>query len=98
MPVVANNGGVQVDWMGNAVVPYATPYRENEVSLRSDSLGDDVDVENAFQKVVPTRGAIVRARFDTRVGYRALMTLLRSGGQPGAFRGNGNLMTINKMT
>ncbi|HFO4275460.1 outer membrane usher protein LpfC [Escherichia coli] len=90
---VVNNGGVQVDWMGNAVVPYATPYRENEVSLRSDSLGDDVDVENAFQKVVPTRGAIVRARFDTRVGYRVLMTLLRSAGSPVPFGATATLIT-----
>lgn len=90
---VVNNGGVQVDWMGNAVVPYATPYRENEISLRSDSLGDDVDVENAFQKVVPTRGAIVRARFDTRVGYRVLMTLLRSTGSPVPFGATATLIT-----
>ena len=90
---VVNNGGVQVDWMGNAIVPYAMPYRENEISLRSDSLGDDVDVENAFQKVVPTRGAIVRARFDTRVGYRVLMTLLRSAGSPVPFGATATLIT-----
>lgn len=93
---VENNGGVQVDWFGNAVVPYAMPYRENEVSLRSDTLGDDVDVVDAFQRVVPTRGAVVRARFDTRVGYRVLMTLLRSGAQPVPFGATATLITDNK--
>lgn len=93
---VENNGGVQVDWFGNAVVPYAMPYRENEVSLRSDTLGDDVDVVDAFQRVVPTRGAVVRARFDTRVGYRVLMTLQRSGAQPVPFGATATLITDNK--
>ncbi len=54
--------------MGNAVVPYLTPYRETEVSLRSDSLNNQVDLDTASVNVVPTRGAIVRARFDTRSG------------------------------
>ncbi|HEB1299566.1 TPA: outer membrane usher protein LpfC [Escherichia albertii] len=93
---VENNGGVQVDWFGNAVVPYAMPYRENEVSLRSDTLGDDVDVVDAFQRVVPTRGAVVRARFDTRVGYRVLMTLQRSGAQPVPFGATATLISDNK--
>lgn len=93
---VVNNGGVQVDWFGNAVVPYAMPYRENEVSLRSDTLSDDVDVIDAFQTVVPTRGAVVRARFDTRVGYRVLMVLQRNGTQPVPFGATATLIGDNK--
>ncbi len=41
--------------MGNAVVPYLTPYRETEVSLRSDSLNNRVDLDTASVNVVPTR-------------------------------------------
>lgn len=77
---VVNSSGVEVDWMGNAVVPYLTPYRETIVELRSDTLGQNVELQEAFQKVVPTRGAIVRSRFDTRVGYRVLMSLKRANG------------------
>lgn len=77
---IVNSGGVEVDWMGNAVVPYLTPYREQVVELRSDSLGENVELQAAFQKVVPTRGAVVRSRFDTRVGYRVLMTLKQADG------------------
>ncbi|MGS9179603.1 fimbria/pilus outer membrane usher protein, partial [Salmonella enterica subsp. enterica serovar Infantis] len=65
---VINNGGEEVDWMGNSVVPYLTPYRETEVSLRSDSLNNQVDLYTSSVNVVPTRGAIVRARCDNRVG------------------------------
>ncbi|MGS9102741.1 fimbria/pilus outer membrane usher protein, partial [Salmonella enterica subsp. enterica serovar Infantis] len=68
-------------WMGNAVVPDLTPYRETEVSLRSDSLNNQVDLETASVNVVPTRGAIVRARFDTRVCYRVLMNLTQANGK-----------------
>ncbi|HDR2892704.1 TPA: outer membrane usher protein LpfC [Enterobacter asburiae] len=78
---VINNGGVEVDWQGNAAVPYLSPYRETQIELRSDSLNDNVDLANAFQSVVPTRGAVVRARFDTRVGYRVLMTLKQLNGK-----------------
>lgn len=68
---------MSVDWQGNAVVPYLSIYRENDVSIRSETLNDSVDMNSAFQTVVPTRGAVVRAHFDTRVGYRVLMTLIR---------------------
>lgn len=77
---VMNSSGVEVDWMGNAVVPYLTPYRDTTVEIRSDTLGDNVELQEAFQKVVPTRGAVVRSRFDTRVGYRVLITLKQADG------------------
>lgn len=37
------------------------------------------------QTVVPTRGAVVKAIYQTSVGNRVLMTLLRAGGQPVPF-------------
>ncbi|MEP8850848.1 outer membrane usher protein LpfC (plasmid) [Enterobacter hormaechei] len=93
---VINNGGVEVDWMGNAVVPYLTPYRETEVSLRSDSLNNQVDLDTASVNVVPTRGAIVRARFDTRVGYRVLMTLTQANGKAVPFGATATLLDTKK--
>lgn len=93
---VINNGGVEVDWMGNAVVPYLTPYRETEVSLRSDSLNNQVDLDTASVNVVPTRGAIVRARFDTRVGYRVLMNLTQANGKAVPFGATATLLDTTK--
>jgi outer membrane usher protein len=93
---VINNGGVEVDWMGNAVVPYLTPYRETEVSLRSDSLNNRVDLDTASVNVVPTRGAIVRARFDTRVGYRVLMNLTQPDGKAVPFGATATLLDSKK--
>ncbi|KQQ60797.1 hypothetical protein ASF66_13750 [Pseudomonas sp. Leaf129] len=72
---VQNQPGVKTDWRGYAVVPYATTYRENRVGLSPDSLSEDVDIPETVKTVVPTRGAVVLADFQTRVGSRVLVTL-----------------------
>lgn len=93
---VVNSSGVEVDWMGNAVVPYLTPYRETIVELRSDTLGQNVELQEAFQKVVPTRGAVVRSRFDTRVGYRVLMSFKQANGNAVPFGATAALIDESK--
>ncbi|MDE9620256.1 fimbria/pilus outer membrane usher protein [Citrobacter portucalensis] len=77
---VNNQTGVKTDFRGYTVVPYVMPYRENTVSLNTATLPDSADVELSSRTVTPTRGALVRAHFDTRVGKRALLTLIRSNG------------------
>ncbi len=76
---VENNSGVHTDWRGYAVVPYAQPYRKNSVTLETESFADDVDMDMNTQTVIPTRGAVVRADFKTRVGQRALVQMLFMG-------------------
>lgn len=73
------NAGVQTDWRGYAVVPYATTYRRNRMALDTSSLPDDVDIDDAVTSVVPTRGALVLANFKASVGARALITLTHNG-------------------
>ena len=73
---VRNNPGVKTDWRGYAVVPYASAYQENRIAIDIGSLGPDVDVDESVVNVVPTRGAVVRATFKARTGFRALITLL----------------------
>lgn len=79
---IENATGVTTDWRGYAVIPYATAFRENRVSLNTKNLGEDVEIEYAVDKVVPTAGAVVRAEFTPRIGYRALLTLRQLNGQP----------------
>jgi outer membrane usher protein len=76
---VQNQTGVRTDWRGYAVLPYATQYRENRVALDTNSLANNVDLDDAVVGVVPTRGAIVRANFQARVGVKLLMTLKKDG-------------------
>lgn len=78
---VSNQTGVKTDFRGYTIVPYVTPYRESKVSLDTETLPDDADVELTSRTITPTRGAIVRAHFDTHVGKRVLMTLIRSNGE-----------------
>lgn len=81
---VENQTGVKTDWRGYAVMPYATVYRYNRVALDTNSMNNNTDIENNVSSVVPTHGALVRASFDTRIGVRALLTLMR-GNQPVPF-------------
>lgn len=71
--------GLSTDWRGYAVVPYATLYRRNRMSLDTTSMPANVDLEDNVVSVVPTRGALVKARFNAHVGARALLSLSHAG-------------------
>lgn len=75
---VDNNVGIRTDWRGYAVVPYASNYRQNRIALNTNTLANSVDVTDAVTNVVPTRGAVVRASFDTQSGSRVLMRVLHN--------------------
>ncbi|NIG42384.1 fimbrial biogenesis outer membrane usher protein [Enterobacter sp. Acro-832] len=78
---VNNQQGVKTDSRGYALVPFVSPFRNNELALSTESMPDDVDVEVTSRNVVPTRGAVVRATFSAKVGQRALVTLKRPDGK-----------------
>ncbi|HHA2288281.1 TPA: fimbria/pilus outer membrane usher protein [Enterobacter asburiae] len=88
---VENMPGVATDGRGHAVVPWASAFRENRVALNLGSAGEDTDVEEAVQNVVPTRGAVVKASFSTRSGQRMLVTLTGRDGRPVPF---GSMVTL----
>jgi outer membrane usher protein len=81
---VENQIGVRTDWRGYGVMPYATEYRENRIALDTNTLADNVELEEAVVSVVPTKGAIVRADFKANVGIKLFMTLMY-GGKPVPF-------------
>ncbi len=74
-----NQTGVRTDWRGYAVQPFASEYRENRIALDTNTLPDNVDIDDAVLSVVPTHGAVVRANFKTHVGLKALLTLTSNG-------------------
>ncbi|MDI6539110.1 fimbrial biogenesis usher protein [Pantoea ananatis] len=76
---VENMTGVKTDWRGYAVLPYATNYRENRVALNTNSLPDNVDLDDPVVTVVPTHDAVVRASFTAHVGMKVLMTVMHDG-------------------
>ena len=81
---IENQTGVKTDWRGYAVMPYATVYRYNRVALNTNTMSTSTDIENNVSSVVPTKGALVRASFDTRIGVRALLTVIHAS-QPVPF-------------
>ena len=66
-------------------MPYVTPYHHNTVALDTESLPAGADVGQAAKVITPTRGAVVRPHFNTRVGSRVLLTLTRADGRPVPF-------------
>lgn len=69
---VLNHKGIKTDSRGYAVIPYATPYRVNQVALDVTTVGNDVELENAIANKIPTDGALVRATLTTRQGAKAM--------------------------
>lgn len=76
---VDNQTGVHTDWRGYTVIPSASSYRRNRVSLNTANLSDNTDLENNVSEVVPTRGALVKADFNSKVGFRAVFTVKKAG-------------------
>lgn len=72
---VENSTGVHTDWRGYAIVPTLTAYRKNDISLDTQSMPDDTDVELLGQTVIPSGGAIVEANYHTHIGNRVLFML-----------------------
>ncbi|MFU0884724.1 fimbria/pilus outer membrane usher protein [Kluyvera sichuanensis] len=72
---IQNGTDLHTDWRGYAIVPTLTAYRKNDISLDTESLPDDADVELQAQTVIPDGGAIVEADYHTHIGSRVLFTL-----------------------
>lgn len=76
---VSNGTGVKTDWRGYALLPYSSEYRETRVELDVAGLDEQTELEETSVRVVPTRGALVRADFKAHSGARVLMRLTYQG-------------------
>ncbi|WP_213637431.1 fimbria/pilus outer membrane usher protein [Providencia rettgeri] len=76
---IQNRTGISTNSAGYAIVPYLTPYQRNRIQLDVSSLGDQIDLAKNSTTVIPTRGAVVYADFQTHIGWRALVTLMADG-------------------
>jgi len=78
---VSGGRGVKTDFRGYTVQSWVTPYQENTISLDPLSLPDNAEINQTDVKIVPTSGAILPARFPTRIGRRVLMAINHNGGR-----------------
>ena len=69
---VLNHKGIKTDSRGYAVIPYATPYRVNQVALDVTTVGNNVELDNAIVNKTPTDGAMVLANITTRRGAKGM--------------------------
>lgn len=72
---IVNNPGVETDARGYAIVPYLQPYREDTVSLEDSGQGNEIELGNHSDRVVPTEEAVVVAGFSPHVGEKILAFL-----------------------
>lgn len=78
---VKNYPGIATNAFGYAVIPYLTAYQENQITLDTTQMPDNVDVTETVRAVIPNHGAAVTAHFNARTGYRVLLSLTNSQGQ-----------------
>lgn len=74
-----NGNGVRTDRNGYALKPWATEYRENRIALDVAHLDARTEVDTPVTRVVPSKGAIVRAEFAAKTGLRVLIALTKDG-------------------
>lgn len=81
--IVRNGQGASVDRFGYAILPSLTPYRYNTISLDSQNMADDVELQGGSKRLVPYAGAIARVKFATTYGKATLInTTLPDGSLP----------------
>ena len=89
---VQNQSGAKTDYRGYTVISNLSPFRKNDISFDTTSFPNNVELDLTTQTVIPTRGAVVRATYQTSVGNRALINLQRANGQPVPF---GAIISMN---
>ncbi|PAJ89119.1 usher CupC3, partial [Burkholderia ubonensis] len=71
---------IRTDRRGYAVVPYLQPYRQNWLNIDPSSIGTHTEITDNAKMVVPTRGAIVKTRFEAESGRRVQFELSQDEG------------------
>lgn len=85
--------GVKTDYRGYTLAGYMSAYQENVITMDPSTFKENAEVVRTDTKVIPTKGAVVKANFETRVGARTLITLTRHDGSPVPF---GSVVTLEK--
>lgn len=79
---VNNAQGAKIDPFGYAIVPSLAPYRHNTISLDSNSISRDVELEGGNVRVVPVFGSVPKVTFKTLSGSPALISATLPDGMP----------------
>lgn len=73
---VNNSDATKTNRFGLAVLPGLSAYRKNQISLDTQSIPENAEIEDTIiNRIIPTKGALVLADFKAKQGYKILMTL-----------------------
>ncbi|KJG31263.1 fimbrial biogenesis outer membrane usher protein [Photobacterium angustum] len=94
---VTNESEVKTNKSGFAIIPTLNDYRSNRIALDPESYPNNVDIAMPIINVVPTVDSIVLAKFNAKIGYKALFKLhYKKGIIP--FGASVNLLGDNKIS
>lgn len=94
----------RTDSAGYTVQGYVQPYRYNWVNLDTQTLGNEVEVGETSQRLVPRRGSVVKARFEASSGRRVQFELQQANGAKLPFgaqvldEGNASLAVVDNQS
>ena len=76
-----NNTSVITDYNGYAYTSSLSPYKANNIGLNPLTFPDNTDILITDKTVIPTKNAIVMAKFDTKPGVKANFKLIDNEGR-----------------
>lgn len=80
---IENNWGSKLDYFGNGIVPYLTPYQFNQISINPSNLPIDVDLDATSKQIIPRANSAMLIKFITQSGRIVFFDLeLENGGVP----------------
>jgi outer membrane usher protein len=83
---VTAGSGLRIDPFGHALVSSLQPFSTNEIEIDPKGLPMSVELNSSAQHVAPTAGAVVRVKFETEGGGRAVIMRVHTGnGEPVPF-------------
>ncbi|HEJ9661893.1 TPA: fimbria/pilus outer membrane usher protein [Proteus mirabilis] len=73
--IIENAPGIRLDYWGNGIVPYLTPYEKNYISIDPSNLPMDVELSATKQEIIPRANSSTLVTFNTQTGNTILFSI-----------------------
>ncbi|MBB6652282.1 fimbria/pilus outer membrane usher protein [Proteus mirabilis] len=73
--VINNAPGSRLDFWGNGIVPYVTPYEKNQISIDPTNLDLNVELSATEQEIIPRANSATLVTFNTQTGRSLLFDI-----------------------
>ena len=78
--VINNAPGNRLDYWGNGIVPYVTPYEKNRISIDPSNLPVDMELSATEQEIIPRANSTTLVTFSTQTGNTLLFNVRLANG------------------